>query len=134
MHICGKHYTTIEEAVKEREEIKEQSQQITEQLAELKLQGKGAFANKEFKKNRQALVYQNQLLQKKLTVYNKAIKESRKGKDVSGVAMEVRRLIEKYDKFAQDRTRVSSMRIMASEIAGELRGALSKSKLVELDV
>lgn len=133
MKICGKIYTKLIDAENRYNELKLDYAEITDILTQMKVKGCGPLSKREFDKQRTATIRQRTIIEKELRAYKVAVKSHRNGNNVSGVGMEVKRLIAEYEEFSKDRTRVASLRVMAAEIAGKLRGALSKSNLVEID-
>jgi Spy/CpxP family protein refolding chaperone len=131
--ICGKTYRTAKEVKERYNQLKLDYADITDILTDMKVKGRGILGKNEFAKQRNATIKQRTQIEAEVRAYKKALKEYNLGEDISGIAIGVKNLIEKYDAFTQDRTRVSSMRIMASEITKELRVVLGKSNLIEID-
>lgn len=132
MKILDKEYKNLDEVEIEYNEMKLEFQNNVTILTQMRLVDNGAKAHSDFNEKRTKIKNANKKIQERVRLLKQAMKRSRKGEDISGVAMGVRRLIDKYEAFGSDYTRIRSMQIMANEIASELRGVLRESKLIDL--
>lgn len=132
MKILDKEYKNLDEVEIEYNQMKADYQNNVNILTTMKLADSGTKAHNDFNEKHTKIKNANKLIQERIRIFKGALRRSRKGEDISGVAMGVRRLIDKYEAFGSDYTRIRSMQLMANEIASELRAVLRESKLIDL--